>query len=177
VSGILYNHESPRRGLQFVTRKITHAAAAIAKGLSAELRLGDLGARRDWGFAGDYVDVMWRMLQQDTPETFVVATGRLHTVQEVAEIAFASVDLDWRDYVVTDGAFLRPDDDAACLLGDATHATERLGWTPEVSFEELIRTMVFADLSRIETGREYDTVLDWPAGRYPLAELDRATKR
>lgn len=177
VSGILYNHESPRRGQQFVTRKITQAAAAIAKGLSSELRLGDLGARRDWGFAGDYVDVMWRMLQQDLPETFVVATGLLHTVQDVVEAAFASVDLDWRDYVVTDGAFLRPDDDTACLLGDARRARERLGWTPKVDFEELIRTMVDADLSRVERGSRYDPALDWPAGRYPFAALHSSADR
>lgn len=177
ASGILYNHESPRRGLQFVTRKITWAAASIAKGLSSGLRLGDLAARRDWGFAGDYVDVMWRMLQQDVPETFVVATGRLHTVQDVVETAFAAVDLDWHDHVVLDEAFLRPDDDSACLLGDATRARERLGWSPQVSFEELIRTMVEADLCRVERGRHCDPALDWPQGRYPLADSSLAVER
>ena len=147
-SGILFNHESPRRGLEFVTRKITHAVARIKRGLAKELRLGNLDARRDWGFAGDYVQAMWRMLQQDEPDDFVIATGATHTVREVVETAFAHVDLDWRKYVVLDPALVRPAE-VDLLIGDAGKAQRRLGWQPRVGFQELIRLMVDTDLDRL----------------------------
>ena len=147
-SGILFNHESPRRGLEFVTRKITHGVARIKRGLAKELRLGNLDARRDWGFAGDYVQAMWRMLQQDEPDDFVIATGATHTVREVVETAFAHVDLDWRKYVVLDPALVRPAE-VDLLIGDAGKAQRRLGWQPRVGFQELIRLMVDTDLERL----------------------------
>ena len=169
VSGILYNHESPRRGLEFVTRKITHAAAAIALGLEQELSLGDLTARRDWGFAGDYVRAMWQMLQQDEPDTYVVATGVQHSVQDVVETAFGHVGLDWRACVRTDDRFVRPQDDRADLVGDASRARTRLGWAPSITFEELIRLMVDADLARLDERLEHAPHLDWPAAQLPTA--------
>ncbi len=148
VSGILFNHESPRRGLEFVTRKVTHGAAAISLGLSSELRLGNLEAQRDWGYAGDYVKAMWLMLQQDRPEDFVIGTGETHSVRELVETAFGHVGLDWQEHVVEDPAFLRPAD-VERLRADASKAREVLGWVPEVGFEEMIRMMVDADVASL----------------------------
>jgi len=167
VSGILYNHESPRRGLEFVTRKITHAAAAIALGRVQELSLGNLGARRDWGFAGDYVRGMWQMLQEPEPDTYVLATGVQHSVQDVVETAFSHVGLDWRSCVRLDEQFVRPQDDRAELVGDASRARERLGWRPSVTFEGLIRLMVDADVTRLDERLEHAPRLDWPAEQLP----------
>jgi GDPmannose 4,6-dehydratase len=152
VSGILFNHESPRRGLEFVTRKVTDAVARIKLGLAKELRLGNLDAKRDWGYAGDYVRAMWMMLQQDAPDNYVVATGETHSVEELVELAFSYVDLDWREYVVQDARFMRPAE-VDLLIGDPAKARTKLGWEPEVSFAELIRMMVDADLDRIERAR------------------------
>jgi GDPmannose 4,6-dehydratase len=152
VSGVLYNHESPRRGPGFVTRKVTRAVAAISRGSQRELRLGDLDARRDWGFAGDYVDAMWRMLQADAPDDFVVGTGETHTVRELCELAFDAVGLDYRDHVVSDPAFRRPAE-TAVMVADASRARERLGWTPTVTFEQLVRRMVDADLRELDEAR------------------------
>ncbi len=146
-SGILFNHESERRGLEFVTRKVTDAAARIKLGLAKELRLGNLKAKRDWGFAGDYVRAMWAMLQQPKPDDFVIATGETHTVQELVEIAFETVGLDWKKFVVQDPAFVRPAD-VDLLIGDASKARKILGWKPEVGFKELVTRMVRADLER-----------------------------
>jgi GDPmannose 4,6-dehydratase len=143
-SGILFNHESPRRGVEFVTRKITRAAARIALGKEKELRLGNLDARRDWGFAGDYVRAMWRMLQEDRPDDYVIATGVTHSVREVCEVAFGALGLDWRKHVRADERFLRPADVQA-LVGDASKARAKLDWRPAVRFEELIRGMAEAD--------------------------------
>ncbi len=150
-SGILFNHESPRRGREFVTRKISRAVAHIALGRKREVRLGNLHARRDWGWAPDYVDAMWRMLQQDTPDDYVVATGRAHSVSEAAEIAFGHVGLDWRDYVVEDDELLRPAE-IDHLIGDAGKARERLGWEPSIDFPEMMRRMVDADLAMLRGG-------------------------
>jgi len=147
-NGILFNHESPRRGLEFVTRKITDGVARIKLGLADELRLGNLDAKRDWGFAGDYVDAMWRMLQQDEPDDYVVASGETHTVREFCEIAFGRADLDWERCVVVDPAFFRPAE-VDLLLGDATKAREKLDWEPKTSFRELVEMMVDADLARV----------------------------
>ncbi|HKI96524.1 MAG TPA: GDP-mannose 4,6-dehydratase [Gemmatimonadales bacterium] len=149
VSGILFNHESPRRGLEFVTRKITDGVARIKLGLAKELRLGNLDARRDWGYAGDYVDAMWRMLQQDAPEDYVIGTGETHAVREFVEAAFGHVKLDWEKYVVVDPRFVRPAE-VDLLLADPAKARTRLGWTPKVSFHELVTMMVDADLARLE---------------------------
>jgi GDPmannose 4,6-dehydratase len=148
-SGILFNHESPRRGLEFVTHKITHAAARIKLGLANELRLGNLQARRDWGYAGDYVRAMWLMLQQDAPDDFVVATGETHSVQEFVQEAFDYLDLDWRQYVVQDSKYYRPAE-VDLLVGDATKAGRQLGWEPEVDFRQLIQLMVDADLKALK---------------------------
>jgi GDPmannose 4,6-dehydratase len=145
VSGILFNHESPRRGRQFVTRKVTNGAARVKLGLARELRLGNLDAKRDWGFAGDYVEAMWMMLQQSKPDDFVIATGEAHSVRELCEIAFARAGLDWRDHVVVDAAHVRPAE-VDLLIGDATKARRTLGWAPKVSFKELVEMMVDADL-------------------------------
>ncbi len=147
VSGILFNHESPRRGMEFVTRKVTDAVARIKLGLQDEVRLGNLDARRDWGYAGDYVDVMWRMLQQTEPRDYVVGTGISHSVRDLVEIAFGHVDLEWEAHVVVDPALLRPAEVEA-LVADPTRARADLGWSPSVSFEEMIRMMVDADLKR-----------------------------
>jgi len=147
-SGILFNHESPRRGLEFVSRKITDGVARIKLGLSEEVRLGNLDARRDWGYAGDYVRAMWMMLQQDTPDDYVVATGQTHSVRELVELAFSYVGLDWRRHVVVDPALVRPAE-VDILCGDATKARTKLGWAPTVSFEELVRMMVEADIKRL----------------------------
>jgi len=148
-SGILFNHESPRRGIEFVTRKVTDGVARIKLGLQNELRLGNLDARRDWGFAGDYVKAMWLMLQQDEPDDYVVATGETHSVQELVEIAFRHVGLDWRDHVVVDEKYVRPAE-VDLLIGDASKAREKLGWRQEVSFEELVRMMVDSDLALLQ---------------------------
>jgi len=145
-SGILFNHESPRRGLEFVTRKITWHAAAIKRGVRDELRLGNLDASRDWGYARDYVDAMWRMLQQDEPDDFVIATGESHTVRRCVEIAFDHVGIDWRRHVVIDDAFKRPAE-VDLLVGDYAKAERELGWRPQTDFEQLIRLMVDADLA------------------------------
>jgi GDPmannose 4,6-dehydratase len=147
-SGILFNHESPRRGHEFVTRKVSDAVARIKLGQLQELRLGNLDAERDWGFAGDYVRAMWLMLQSDEPRDYVVATGETHSVRELCEIAFARVDLDYRDHVVIDQSFIRPAE-VDRLLGDASKARRELGWEPEVSFERLVHSMVDADLARL----------------------------
>jgi len=148
-SGILFNHESPRRGLEFVTRKISHGASAISLGLADELRLGNLDAKRDWGFAGDYVEAMWLMLQQDEPDDFVVCTGETHSVREFCELAFSHLGLDWQDYVVVDEAFLRPAE-VDLLVGDSSKAAERLGWKPQTDFADLVEMMVDADLALLE---------------------------
>jgi GDPmannose 4,6-dehydratase len=147
-SGILFNHESPRRGLEFVTRKITNAAARIAVGLQREVRLGNLDAQRDWGFAADYVRAMWLMLQQDTPDDFVIATGETHSVRELCEVAFSRVGLHWEDHVVVDEKFLRPAE-VDVLVGDATKAHTTLDWKPEIGFPDLIEMMVDADLATL----------------------------
>ena len=148
-SGILFNHESPRRGLEFVTRKVTYGAARIKLGMAQELPMGNLEAQRDWGFAGDYVRAMWLMLQQDEPEDFVVATGIPHSVRELLEVAFGHLGLNHRDHVEVDERFIRPAD-VDQLVGDATKARDGLGWTPEVPFEELITMMVDHDLAFLE---------------------------
>ena len=147
ASGILFNHESPRRGLEFVTRKVTNAVARIKCGLVTELRMGNLDARRDWGYAGDYVEAMWRMLQHHEPDDFVVATGETRTVRELVDLAFSHAGLDWQKYVVQDPAFYRPAEDDL-LVGDPSKAKDLLGWTPNVTFEGLVRMMVDADLER-----------------------------
>ena len=147
-SGILFNHESPRRGLEFVTRKISHGVARIKLGLDREIRLGNLDAQRDWGFAGDYVDAMWRMLQQDQPDDSVVSTDETHSVREFCEVAFGHVGLDWAEHVVIDERFFRPAE-VDLLVGDATHARTVLGWQPRTSFAELVRMMVEADLDNV----------------------------
>ena len=152
VSGILFNHESPRRGIEFVTRKVTDGVARIKAGLARELRLGNLDARRDWGFAGDYVDAMWRMLQQAEPEDYVIGTGETHTVRELVEIAFQHAGLDWQQYVKIDPRFVRPAE-VDILLADPSKAARDLGWKPTVTFEGLIRMMVDADLARLGVAR------------------------
>ncbi|MBE2194745.1 MAG: GDP-mannose 4,6-dehydratase [Anaerolinea sp.] len=151
TSGILFNHESERRGLEFVTRKVTNAAAKIKLGKAKELRLGNLDAQRDWGFAGDYVHAMWLMLQQDEPDDYVVATGETHTVQKLVETAFGCLDLDWRQYVVQDPEFMRPAE-VDLLIGDPTKAHQKLGWKPKVSFTQLIERMVNHDLTLLHNG-------------------------
>ncbi|WP_194544747.1 GDP-mannose 4,6-dehydratase [Paenibacillus sp. JZ16] len=148
-SGILFNHESPRRGVEFVTRKVTDAVARIKLGLQSELRMGNLDAKRDWGFAGDYVKAMWLMLQQETPEDYVISTGETHTVEELVEIAFSHVGLNWRDYVVIDQKFVRPAE-VDLLLGDCSKAKSKLGWELEVGFEQLVKMMVDSDLNRLK---------------------------
>jgi GDPmannose 4,6-dehydratase len=147
VSGILFNHESPRRGLEFVTRKVTDGVAQIKLGLADELRLGNLDAQRDWGFAGDYVKAMWLMLQQSKPDDYVIATGEMHSVRELVQVAFSHVGLDWEQYVKIDKAFIRPAE-VDLLVGDCRKAKEELGWEPSVSFEQMIKMMVDADLER-----------------------------
>jgi GDPmannose 4,6-dehydratase len=152
VSGILFNHESPRRGREFVTRKITDGAARVKLGLARDLRLGNLDAHRDWGYAGDYVRAMWLMLQQPRPDDYVVGTGVAHSVRQFAELAFARAALDWKDFVVTDPAFMRPAE-VDHLLADSRKARAVLGWKPEVSFEGLVAMMVDADLERLKDAR------------------------
>jgi GDPmannose 4,6-dehydratase len=151
-SGILFNHESPKRGLEFVTRKITNAAAKIKLGLENELRLGNLDAKRDWGYAGDYVRAMWLMLQQDEPDDYVIATGETHSVREFAELAFNYVGLNWEDYVLEDEKFYRPAE-VHQLVGDASKGRKKLGWEPTVSFQNLIEMMVEADLEMLKKGQ------------------------
>ncbi len=147
-SGILFNHESPRRGMEFVTRKVTYHAAKIKLELANEIRIGNLDSKRDWGYAGDYVRAMWLMLQQDQPDDFVIATGETHSVERLLEVAFGHVGLNWRDYAVQDQAFMRPAE-VDLLVGDPAKARRLLGWQPEVSFEELIGMMVEADLKKL----------------------------
>ncbi|MBN1660886.1 MAG: GDP-mannose 4,6-dehydratase [Anaerolineae bacterium] len=148
-SGILFNHESPRRGFEFVTRKVTHGAAQIKLGLADELRMGNLDARRDWGFAGDYVRAMWLMLQQDGPDDYVVGTGQTHTVRELCQLAFECVGLKWEDHVVVDPQFYRPAE-VDLLVSNPAKAREKLGWQPEVPFEELIQRMVDSDMAALK---------------------------
>ncbi len=147
-SGILFNHESPRRGLEFVSRKVTDGVARITLGEADHLRLGNLRAQRDWGFAGDYVEAMWRMLQQDEPDDYVIATGVMHSVEDLVRIAFAHKGLDWKLHVKTDQSLVRPAE-VDHLLGDAAKAHEKLGWRPKVNFEEMIEMMVDADIERL----------------------------
>ena len=147
-SGILFNHESPRRGHQFVTRKIARTVAQIKMGQADELRLGNLKAKRDWGFAGDYVEAMWRMLQQDTPSDYVIGTGETHSVEEFVEAAFSHVDLDWHDYVVVDPEFYRPAE-VDLLIAENSKAIRELQWEPKVSFRELVTMMVDADIEAL----------------------------
>ena len=149
VSGILFNHESPRRGKEFVTRKISDGVARIKLGVQKELRMGNLDAKRDWGFAGDYVKAMWLMLQQEKPDDFVIATGETHSVREFIELAFARVGLNWKNHVVIDPKFFRPAE-VELLLGDAAKARTNLGWTPDITFHQLINMMVDADLERVK---------------------------
>lgn len=152
-SGILFNHESPRRGLEFVTHKVTYNVAKIKLGKVKELRLGNLDAKRDWGFAGDYVRAMWLMLQQPTPDDYVIATGETHSVRELCEVAFSHVGLDYRDFVVIDQKFYRPAE-VDLLIGDPAKAKQALGWKPEVDFHGLVKMMVDADLEALKSGRE-----------------------
>jgi GDPmannose 4,6-dehydratase len=152
VSGILFNHESPRRGIEFVTRKVTDGVARIKLGLAGELRLGNLDARRDWGFAGDYVEAMWRMLQREGPQDYVVGTGAAHSVRELVEVAFAHVGLDWRKHVVSDPKYYRPAE-VDVLIADPSKACRELGWTPRVGFRDLVTMMVDADLDRLGSRR------------------------
>ena len=175
-SGILFNHESPRRGLEFVTRKVTHGAASIKLGLSEKLALGNLDAERDWGYAKDYVEAMWLMLQQDEPEDFVIATGEAHSVRELVDVAFAHVGLDPADHVEIDPRFLRPAE-VEHLIGDSTKAREKLGWEPRTSFEELVRLMVDADLELLAAECPRSRPADGPPGGReadPRAECDLA---
>ncbi|HUG16376.1 MAG TPA: GDP-mannose 4,6-dehydratase [Thermomicrobiales bacterium] len=158
VSGILFNHESPRRGIEFVTRKVTHGVALITEGLATTIPLGNLEAQRDWGYAGDYVRAMWLMLQHHTPDDFVVATGRTHTVERLCEIAFDAAGLNWRDHVVIDERFFRPAE-VDLLVGDAERARSELGWSPEVTFEQMVQDMVAADI---------DLVRRQPRGMWPI---------
>jgi GDPmannose 4,6-dehydratase len=152
VSGILFNHESPRRGIEFVTRKVTDGVARIKLGLADSLSLGNLDAQRDWGFAGDYVRAMWLMLQQDQPDDYVVATGVSHSVRDLVEVAFGHVDLDWKAYVRQDPKFLRPAE-VDHLIGDSSKARQQLKWAPEVDFKGLVTMMVDADIERLSTAR------------------------
>jgi GDPmannose 4,6-dehydratase len=152
VSGILFNHESPRRGIEFVTRKVTDGVARIKLGLAKGIPLGNLDARRDWGFAGDYVEAMWRMLQQPSPQDYVVGTGKTHSVRDLVEAAFSHVGLDWHEYVRTDPRYMRPAE-VDVLQADPTKAREELGWSPQVGFRELVSMMVDADLERLRGGK------------------------
>jgi GDPmannose 4,6-dehydratase len=159
-SGILFNHESPRRGLEFVTKKVSNGVARIKMGLSNELRMGNLDAKRDWGFAGDFVEAMWLMVQQDEPEDYVISTDEAHSVKELVEVAFDYVGLNWKDYVVIDPKFVRPAE-VDLLLGDSAKARNKLKWLPKVKFEELIRMMVDYDIERYKVSeyspKNYDT--------------------
>lgn len=157
-SGILFNHESPRRGLEFVTRKVTDGVARIKLGLQNELRMGNLDSLRDWGFAGDYVRAMWLMLQQDTPDDYVISTGEMHTVKELLEVAFSYVGLNYEDYVVIDEAFVRPAE-VDLLLGDCSKAKEQLGWELQVGFKQLVHMMVDEDLKRVRAENHYNQLM------------------
>jgi len=149
TSGILFNHEGPRRGIEFLPRKVSNAVAKIKLGLADEVRLGNIDAKRDWGYAGDYVEAMWLMLQEDEPDDYVIATGETHSVREFLELAFDHVGLDWEKYVVIDEKFFRPAE-VDLLVGDATKAREKLGWVPKTSFPELVKLMVNADVDLLE---------------------------
>ncbi len=149
TSGILFNHESPRRGLEFVTRKVSNGVARIKLGLQTELPMGNLEAQRDWGFAGDYVEAMWLMLQQNEPDDYVIATGETHSVERLVEVAFSHAGLDWHDHVKMDERFVRPAE-VDLLIGDRAKAEDELGWTPTVGFEQLVQMMVDADLDRLQ---------------------------
>jgi GDPmannose 4,6-dehydratase len=151
VSGILFNHESPRRGLEFVTRKISHGVASIKSGLSKELRLGNLDSQRDWGFAGEYVEVIWKMLQQEKPQDYVIGTGETHSVREFCELAFSCAGLNYQDYVVQDPRFMRLSE-VDWLKADPSKARRELGWSPRVGFKDLVKMMVEADLNRLQQG-------------------------
>jgi GDPmannose 4,6-dehydratase len=151
VSGILFNHESPRRGLEFVTRKISHGVARIKSGLAKELRLGNLESQRDWGFAGEYVEIMWKMLQQETPQDYVIGTGTSHSVRQFAEMAFNYVGLNYQDYVVQDQRFMRLSE-VDRLIADPSKARRELGWSPRVGFKDLVEMMVEADLKHVGNG-------------------------
>jgi GDPmannose 4,6-dehydratase len=151
VSGILFNHESPRRGLEFVTRKISHGVASIKSGLSKELRLGNLDSQRDWGFAGEYVEVIWKMLQQERPQDYVIGTGETHSVREFCELAFSCAGLNYQDYVVQDPRFMRLSE-VDWLKADPSKARRELGWSPRVGFKDLVKMMVEADLNRLQQG-------------------------
>ncbi|MGB3059538.1 MAG: GDP-mannose 4,6-dehydratase, partial [Anaerolineae bacterium] len=159
TSGILFNHGSPRRGLEFVERKISLGVAAIKLGKQNSLHLGNLDARRDLGFAGDYVRAMWQMLQQDEPDDFVIATGETHSIRDMCEAAFSHVGLDWQDYVASDPRFYRPAE-VDLLVGDPSKASAQLGWEPMVSFKELITTMVDSDLQALKAGRRFADVTE-----------------
>jgi GDPmannose 4,6-dehydratase len=159
TSGILFNHGSPRRGLEFVERKISHGVAAIKLGLLDKLRLGNLDARRDLGFAGDYVEAMWRMVQQDSADDYVIATGETHSIREMCEVAFGCAGLDYRDYVVQDQRYFRPAE-VDLLVGDASKAGQILGWEPSLSFSELMRMMVDADLARLQAGGKLPNLVE-----------------
>jgi GDPmannose 4,6-dehydratase len=156
-SGILFNHESPRRGLEFVTRKVTNMVVKIKLGLANELRLGNLEAKRDWGFAGDYVKAMWLMLQQDEPEDYVIATGVTHSVKDLVQIAFGYVKLNWEDYIIVDPKFVRPAE-VDLLLGDSAKARKKLGWKPEIDFENLVRMMVDEDLEKVKNNIQFQNI-------------------
>jgi GDPmannose 4,6-dehydratase len=149
TSGILFNHEGPRRGIEFLPRKVSNAVAKIKLGLSTELRLGNIDAKRDWGYAGDYVEAMWLMLQEDEPDDYVIATGETHSVREFLELAFDHVGLDWEKYVVIDEKFFRPAE-VDLLVGDASKARDKLGWVPKTSFPDLVKLMVDADVDLLE---------------------------
>jgi GDPmannose 4,6-dehydratase len=153
-AGILYNHESPRRPLEFLPSKVAHAAAGIKLGVTGELWLGDMSSQRDWSYAGDSVRAMWMMLQQDEPDDYVIASGELHTVEELVQCAFEHVGLDWREHVHIDESLKRGKAELHDLVGDPTKARERLGWTPEVSFDELVRMLVDAELDKLGRGRQ-----------------------
>jgi GDPmannose 4,6-dehydratase len=153
VSGILFNHESPRRGLEFVTRKISHGVARIKSGLAKELRLGNLESQRDWGFAGEYVEVMWKMLQQETPQDYVIGTGKTHSVRQFADMAFNYVGLNYQDYVVQDQRFMRLSE-VDRLIADPSKAHRELGWSPRVGFKDLVEMMVEADLKQVRNGNQ-----------------------
>ena len=159
TSGILFNHGSPRRGLEFVERKVSHGVAAIKLGLADKLYLGNLDSQRDLGFAGDYVQAMWQMLQQDKPDDYVIATGETHAIRAICEVAFNHAGLDYRDYVVQDQRFFRPAE-VDLLVGDASKAGRVLGWEPRMTFTELINTMVDSDLARLKSGTRLPNLVE-----------------
>jgi GDPmannose 4,6-dehydratase len=164
-SGILFNHGSPRRGLEFVERKISLGVAAIKLGHAQELRLGNLEARRDIGFAGDYVQAMWQMLQQDTPDDYVIATGETYSIREICNAAFSHVGLDYQEYVVSDPRFYRPAE-VDLLVGDASKARKTIGWEPQMTFPQLIQTMVDADLENLRTGVSMPNLAEFTTVRF-----------